>query len=213
MNTSIVDVLIENIQTDLQLLQEVETKMEALKSEKSIIFERLKSSRKDMGVMLKYADETQQKKIETLGFDISEPQKSVNTIATVAFDIIMKVKDNQITNGDLYDAYVKYCKDKKEEAEKYSAFNIKCRSLFNTQKLLRKKGTDPKSTREDIISLNGRILFKEEAIAKEKTETPEKENTPILTSKKTSEKPKEIPLPLDSKKKTATDKKQNNGKR
>ena len=45
-----------------------------------------------------------------------------------------------------------------EVAEKYSAFNIKCRSLFNTQRLLRKKGKDPKSSREDIISLNGRVV-------------------------------------------------------
>lgn len=196
MNTSIVDVLIENIKTDQQLLQEVETKMEALKSEKSIIFERLKSSRKDVSVMLKYADEKQQEKIETLGFDISEPQKSMNTIAAIAFDIIMKAKDNQMTNDNLYDAYVKICKDKNEESEKYSAFNIKCRSLFNTQKLLRKKGTDSKSTREDIISLNGRV----NPSVRQKSN-----NKPKM--------PKEIPLVDDSKKKNVTDKKQDNGKR
>lgn len=40
----------------------------------------------------------------------------------------------------------------------YTEFNIKCRSLFNTQRLLRKKGSDPKSSRTDIISLNGRVL-------------------------------------------------------
>ena len=33
-------------------------------------------------------------------------------------------------------------------------------SLFNTQRLLRKKGKDPKNSREDIISLNGRVLEK-----------------------------------------------------
>lgn len=196
MNTSIVDVLIENIQTDQQLLQEVETKMEALKNEKSIIFERLKSSRKDVSVMLKYADETQQAKITELGFDISEPQKSMNTIATVAFDIIMKAKGNQMSNGDLYDAYVKSCKDKNEEPEKYSAFNIKCRSLFNTQKLLRKKGTDPKSSREDIISLNGGV----------KPSVRQKSNNKPKM-------PKEIPLVDDSKKKNVTDKKLGDGKR
>lgn len=196
MNTSIVDVLIENIKTDQQLLQEVETKMEALKSEKNIIFERLKSSRKDVSVMLKYADEKQQEKIETLGFDISEPQKVVNTIAAVAFDLIMNAKGNQMTNGNLYNAYVKICKDKNEEAEKYSAFNIKCRSLFNTQKLLRKKGTDPKSTREDIISLNGIV----------KPSVREKSNNK-------SQIPREISLADDSKKKNVTNKKQDDGKR
>ncbi len=196
MNTSIVDVLIENIQADQQLLQEVETKMEALKSEKSIIIERLKSSRKDVSVLLKYANEEQHKKIEALGFDISEPQKSANTIAAVAFDIIIKAKSNQMTNGDLYDAYIKSCKNKNEEAEKYSAFNIKCRSLFNTQKLLRKKGTDPKSSREDIISLNGRV----------KPSVRQKSNNKPKM-------PNEIPLVDDAKKKNANDKKQNHGKR
>lgn len=61
----------------------------------------------------------------------------------------------------MYEGYVKSLKNK-EEAVTYSAFNIKCSSLFNTQKLLRKKGTDPKSSREDIISLNGRVLPKED---------------------------------------------------
>jgi len=47
--------------------------------------------------------------------------------------------------------------ENKEEAVNYTEFNIKCRSLFNTQRLLRKKGKDSKSSREDIISLNGRV--------------------------------------------------------
>lgn len=205
MNASIVDVLIENIKTDQELLQEVEAKIETLKGEKSIIFERLKNLRRDVGVMLKYANETQQAKITELGFDNAEPQKSVNTIASVAFDIIIKAKDNQMTNGNLYDDYVKSCQDKKEIAVNYSAFNIKCRTLFNTQKLLRKKGTDPQSSREDIISLNGRVLPKEK-----KVETPVKATE---TSKKISDKPKEIPLVVDSKKKNVIDKKQDNGKR
>ena len=196
MNTSIVDVLIENIKTDQQLLQEVETKMEALKSEKSIIFERLKSSRKDISVMLKYANEAQQAKISELGFEISEPQKNMNTIAAIAFDIIIKAKDNQMTNSELYDAYVKICKDKNEESEKYSAFNIKCRSLFNTQKLLRKKGTDPKSSREDIISLNGKV----------KPSVRQKSNNK-------SKIPREISLADDSKNNNVTHKKQDDGKR
>jgi hypothetical protein len=201
MNASIVDVLIENIQTDQELLQEVEAKIETLKGEKSIVFERLKNLRKDVGVMLKYANETQQSKITELGFDIAEPQKSVNTIASVAFDIILKAKDNQMTNGDLYDAYVKSCQNKNEEAEKYSAFNIKCRSLFNTQKLLREKGADTKSSREDIIYLNGRVLPKKEV------------ETPVEAPKKVAEKPKEIPLVVDLKKKNVIDKKQHHEKR
>ena len=154
-----------------------------------------------MATLLKYADETQQAKITELSFDFSEPQKSVNTIAAVAFDIITKAKDNQMTNGDLYDDYLKSCKDKKVDFVNYSAFNTKCRSLFNTQKLLRKKGADPKSSRADIISLNGRVMPSTNFPAKQQV------NTPIEASKKTSEKPKEIPIAVDLKKIQAMSKK------
>jgi|TARA_B110000285_G_scaffold48687_1_gene55149 hypothetical protein len=201
MNASIVDVLIENIKTDQGLLQEVEAKIETAKDEKQEIVNRQKEQQKDMATLLKYADETQQAKITELGFEFSEPQKNVNTIAAVAFDIIIKAKDNQMTNGDLYDDYIKSCKDKKEDFVNYSAFNIKCRSLFNTQKLLRKKGVDPKSSRADIVSLNGRVMPNKDIPAKQEV------NTPIEASKKTSEKPKENPIAVDLKKIQAMSKK------
>tara|TARA_B100000780_G_scaffold279101_1_gene255580 strand:- start:4287 stop:4784 length:498 start_codon:yes stop_codon:yes gene_type:complete len=162
---------------------------------------RLKEHQKDVSVLLKYADEEQQSKIKTLGFNFSEPQKSVNSIASIAFDLIMKAKDNQLTNEALYDGYVKSLPNK-EEAEKYSAFNIKCRSLFNTQKLLRKKGADPKSSREDIISLNGRVLHKEEEVG-----------APVEPTKTPSEELKVVKSSIDSKNEKSTDKKVSNGKR
>ena len=40
--------------------------------------------------------------------------------------------------------------------------------IFNTQRLLRKKGKDPKNTREDMISLNGRVLEKDADKANDK---------------------------------------------
>ncbi|QTE23317.1 hypothetical protein [Polaribacter cellanae] len=157
MNTTIVDVLIENIKTDQVLLEQTETKMETIKDEKRIIVDRLKDYKRDVTVLLKYADDAQQKKIEALGFDLSESERGFNLIASAALDIIMKVKDNQLSNAELYNAYVKSLKNK-DEAVNYTEFNIKCRSLFNTQRLLRKKGKDSKSSKEDIISLNGRVL-------------------------------------------------------
>lgn len=73
----------------------------------------------------------------------------------------MKAKDNTMTNGDLYDAYVKTFKNP-EDAFNYTEFNIKCRSLFNAQRLLRSKGKDASNSREDIVSLNGRVLENKE---------------------------------------------------
>ena len=157
MNATIVDVLIENIKTDQVLLEQTETKMETIKDEKRIIVDRLKDYKRDVTVLLKYADDAQQKKIQALGFDLSESERGLNPIASSALDIIMKVKDNQLSNVELYNAYVKSLKNK-DEAVNYTEFNIKCRSLFNTQRLLRKKGKDSKSSKEDIISLNVSVL-------------------------------------------------------
>lgn len=155
-DASIVDVLIENIKTDQALLEQTEAQIEQAKDEKRDIVARLKDYRKDVSVLLKYADEERRKQIEELGFNFSEPENGLNPVANLVLGIIMKAKDNQLTNAELYDAYVKTFKNK-DDAFNYTEFNIKCRSLFNTQRLLRKKGKDPKSSRDDILSLNGRV--------------------------------------------------------
>tara|TARA_R100000306_G_scaffold62380_1_gene69181 strand:- start:8054 stop:8281 length:228 start_codon:yes stop_codon:yes gene_type:complete len=71
-----------------------------------------------------------------------------------------------MTNEEPYNVYANIFK-KKEDAFNYTEFNIKTRSLFNTQRLLRKKGKDPKSSRDDIISLNGQVIKKEAAVNEE----------------------------------------------
>ncbi len=159
--TSIVDVLIENIKTDQELLSETLQRIEKEKQEKREITERLKDYQKDVSVLLKYADQSQQNKIEELGLDLSRSERGINPIASVALDIVMKSKGNQLTNGELYDTYKKSLK-KQADGVSYTEFNIKCRTLFNTQRLLRKKGKDPKSSRDDLISLNGRVVKTEE---------------------------------------------------
>jgi hypothetical protein len=156
-DASIVDVLIENIKTDQALLVQTEGQIEKAKDEKREVVARLKDYRKDVSVLLKYADEERRKQIEDLGFDFSETENGLNPIASLVLDIVMKAKDNQVTNADLFNTYSKTVKND-EERLSYTEFNIKCRSLFNTQRLLRKKGKDPKSSREDIISLNGRVV-------------------------------------------------------
>lgn len=159
-NANIVDILIENIKTDQNLLSGIDAKIEEAKVEKRTVVNRLKDYHKDVSVLLKYADDSKKKELEDLGFDFSESQRGLNPVASAALDIIMNTKGNELTNIQLYDAYVKSLKNK-DEAVNYTEFNIKCRSLFNTQRLLRKKGKDPKSSREDIISLNGRVLAKQ----------------------------------------------------
>ena len=155
-DASIVDVLIENIKADQALLEQTEVQIEKAKDEKREVVARLKDYRKDVSVLLKYADEERRKHIEALGFDFSETENGLNPVASLVLDAIVKAKDNQLTNAELYDAYSKTVKNENELLS-YTEFNIKCRSLFNTQRLLRKKGKDPKSSRDDVISLNGRV--------------------------------------------------------
>ena len=173
MNTSIVDVLIENIKTDQSLLEKTEAQIETAKENKRNVVDRLKDYRRDITVLLKYVDDEQRKRIEELGFDFSESERGLNPVASLVMDIIMKAKDNQLTNAELYESYVKTFK-KKEDAFNYTEFNIKCRSLFNTQRLLRKKGADPKSSREDIISLNGGVIESKINEKKNSTAKPSK---------------------------------------
>mgnify|MGYP001791268257 FL=1 len=111
MNNSIVDVLIENIKTDQKLLTEAEAKIETVKSDKQIIVNRLKDHRRDISVVLKYANAAQQKKIEELGFDLSETSTGLNPVATLALEIIMSAKDTKLTNEAWYDQYVKKVKE------------------------------------------------------------------------------------------------------
>ncbi|PSG87029.1 hypothetical protein [Mesoflavibacter zeaxanthinifaciens] len=155
-DASIVDVLIENIKTDQELLEQTEVQIEKAKDEKREVVARLKDYRKDVSVLLKYADDERRKQIEELGFDFSETENGLNPVASLVLDTIVKAKDNQLTNAELYDAYSKTVKNENERLS-YTEFNIKCRSLFNTQRLLRKKGKDPKSSKDDVISLNGRV--------------------------------------------------------
>ena len=154
---AIIDVLIENIKTDQDLLQETEAKIEQAKEEKRAVTGRLKDYRRDISILMKYLDDTKRKELEDLGFDFNESENVLNAVATIALNMILKAKDNSLTNGELYEAYKTTFKNE-NDALNYTEFNIKCRSLFNTQRLLRKKGKDLKSTRDDVISLNGQVI-------------------------------------------------------
>lgn len=153
---SIMDVLIENITTDQNLLNEVDKKVQEAKDEKKAITDRLKDYRKDLSVLLKYADEQQQAKLDELGFSTTGIDHGLNPVATIALELLLKAKDNKLTNQALYDGYVKSFKNP-EDAFTYAEFNIKCRPLINTQKVLRKKTKDGNGSKDDILSINGNV--------------------------------------------------------
>ncbi|GGG19963.1 hypothetical protein GCM10011344_20740 [Dokdonia pacifica] len=196
---NMVDVLIQNITTDQELLKQADQKIADAKQEKSDVADRIKGYRKEAEVFLKYANEDQKKKIEALGFDTAETRSSLNDVATRALNIIMEAKGNSLTNDELYTIYAGSHKNPKELVN-YTAFNIKCRPLFNSQRLLRKKAGEGLSSREDIISLNGTPITKEES----KDGVQEVKDTTI-DKKDTS--PKEAPKTIALRKGTLNKKK------
>lgn len=155
---NMIDSLIENIKTDQNLLAEVDVQIETAKQEKKDIQDRLKECYSDLQVFVKYMDDEQKAKLEDLGLDSKKTKaRAVNTVAEVAFDILMKTKDYKLTNEAWHKAYVNTLSD--DEHISYTAFNIKCRSLFNTNRVLRTKGKDPKSSKDDMISVNGKPIL------------------------------------------------------
>ncbi|WP_299213517.1 hypothetical protein [uncultured Dokdonia sp.] len=158
---SIVDVLIQNITQDQALLKDADKQITEAKTAKGEITDRLKGYRKEAEIFLKYANDEQKEKIEALGFNTSETQGSLNNVATRAFNIIMYAKDHSLTNDELYTIYAGNMENPKD-ALNYTAFNIKCRPLFNSQRLIRTKAAEGLSSREDIISLNSTPIKKEE---------------------------------------------------
>ncbi|WP_430411329.1 hypothetical protein [Kordia sp.] len=154
MNDNIIDRLIQNIINDQQLLKASEEKIDQAKNEKREIQDRIKGYHKDATAMIKYACEEQIAQIEALDLDLSESKQGLNSVATTALDIMMNTKKKSMTNEELYQAYVDSL-DSSGKAVSYTTFNVKCRPLYNNQRLIRTKGSDPKSSRTDVISLNG----------------------------------------------------------
>lgn len=156
---NMIDSLIENIKTDKGLLEEAELQIASAKETKRRISSRLKEYREDIGVLSKYLDDTQKSKLEALDLypEQSTSRSRMNTVAEIALELLIKAKDYTLSNEAWYQGYIKTHPEEKEMLS-YSEFNIKCRGLFNTMKVLRTKGKNPKSSKGDMISLNGKPI-------------------------------------------------------
>ncbi len=86
--------------------------------------------------------------IQELGLDLESTSRGLNPVAQTALDIMTEKKS--LTNEELYNWYLDSLNDAKT-ADSYTQFNIRIRPLFNSQYVSRKKGKDPKNSREDII--------------------------------------------------------------
>ncbi len=156
---TMIDSLIENIKTDNGLLEEAELQIASAREAKRRISERLKEYRSDVYVLSKYLDDTQKAKLEELDLypEESTRKSRMNSVAEIALELLIKAKDYALSNEAWYEGYIKM-HPKEKETLSYSEFNIKCRGLFNTMKVLRTKGKNPKSSKDDMISLNGKPI-------------------------------------------------------
>ncbi len=165
---NMIDSLIENIKNDRAFLEKIEEKIFLSKEERKEILDRLKEYYADIHVFVKYMDEEQQAKLDELELDIKNSKVRVtNIVSAVAFDILVKAKDYKLSNVEWHEAYLKTLSSDDKQIS-YTAFNIKCRSLFNTNKVTRTKGADSKSSKDDVISLNGKPVSEVQPISKNK---------------------------------------------
>jgi len=151
---NLLDRVISNITEDQKALDEQNELIESAKSYKREIIDRIKDSRRDLIAFAKYASDEQLEIIKSLNIDLENSGQGLSNIAQLVLDILQKQPKGLMNNGDLYTAYLNSLSDKDATCT-YTAFNIKCRSLFNSQRLLKSESKDSKSSREDIISING----------------------------------------------------------
>lgn len=145
--------VIANMTEDALSLKEQSELIEKAKSYKREIQDRLRDSRRDLVTLVKYASPDQLKRLKELHIDVEELGQSLNKVAELAFDILQKTAKGEMSNGDLYEAYVATFKNP-EDAFSYTEFNIKCRSLFNSQRLIRIE-VEGKKSRDYIVRING----------------------------------------------------------
>ena len=152
MNTMI-DLLIENITNDELLFEEQTELLRKTQEEISGARDRLREAKEDLETLMKFATDEQKQRVEESGIDTDIPEVETSSVADMVMEILQNSKDGKMKNQDLYNEYVKLC-GPDVEAETYTQFNIKCRSLFNSQRLV-KQTEGASSSRDYIISLNG----------------------------------------------------------
>lgn len=151
--SSLLDRVISQLAEDEQALDEQVELINKAQSYKREINKRVQELRRDLATFVKYASDEQLERIKELGIEPEDLGRSFNNVAEMAFDIMQKAPKGEMTNGALYEEYVKTFKNP-DDAFNYTEFNIKCRSLYNSQRLLRVE-IEGKKSRDFIIRVNG----------------------------------------------------------
>ena len=160
-NGNVIEDMISNLKLDIEARDEQEVIKDEAAEFISDANERIKKGSQALSFMTDYMTEKQIEIVNELDlyYEDLEPSPErgrLNEVAQVAFDIIKKSKDGQMTNGDLYEKYKEHVEQKTDETPvKYGEFNIKNRSLFSNLRLLREVPEDAVNSRDHIIKVNG----------------------------------------------------------
>jgi hypothetical protein len=151
--TVLLDRVIGQLAEDELALKEQQDLIDNAQSYKREIQTRVRELRRDLATFVKYASPEQVEKIKEMGLDTEDLGQSMNKVAEIAFEIMQEAQNSEMTNGALYEAYVAKFNNP-GDAYDYTQFNIKCRSLYNSQRLLRVE-VEGKKSRDFIIRING----------------------------------------------------------
>ena len=157
----IVGFVIEKLKNEIEAQQDQLSLIDEAKSFLGEIKARVTKAKGAVDALVEYMTPEQVAKVEeilasetTTSRSSSGGARTLNKVAQTAIEILQNVKDGQLTNGTLYDRYKLQAGD---NAESYSQFNIKMRSLFNSQKLIKEvpDGDEGKQSRNHIVRING----------------------------------------------------------
>ncbi len=151
---NLLDRVIAKIIEDQAILADQNDLIEKAKSYKNEVVARIREARKDLVTIAKYGTPEQIERLKELDLDLETNGQGLNAVAKLCIAILEKTTKGEMTNEELYNAYVATFKSA-DDALTYTEVNIKLRSLFQNQKLLRKEPANAQSSREHVISING----------------------------------------------------------
>ncbi len=159
-NTDVADRMIADLRENLTARDEQQELVDNAKSFLGEINMRIKNARQALSFMTDYLSKDQITALDDLDEIIlsssnSGQGNSLNEVAQKAMEILQDSEKGEMTNGDLYEAYLEEVGETGDEAVKYAAFNIKMRSLFASQKLIRHEPANAQNSKEHVIRING----------------------------------------------------------
>ena len=156
-NVNVIEDMISNLKLDIEARDEHQEQLHTAKTFISDADDRIQGASEALSFMTDYMTDEQIEEVESLelyhvDLEPSPDRGRLNEVAQEAFETLRKSKEGQMTNGELYESYLKKAGD---DPIKYGEFNIKLRSLFSSMKLIRIEPEDAVNSRDHIIKVNG----------------------------------------------------------